>query len=89
MDSDSAHHRHPTVIYEPSCLHHSYLQKEKGAAPKTVRHIAGHVSEQMMKHYSHNRHEAQMAVLEAMDSTPKPKRKRTAARESPAATIHV
>jgi len=65
----------------PHCFRHMAItvMLEKGAAPETVRHIAGHVSEQMMKHYSHNRHEAQMAVLEAMDSTPKPKRKRTAA----------
>jgi hypothetical protein len=38
---------------------------ENGASPETVRHIAGHVSEQMMRHYSHNRLEAQKSVLEA------------------------
>jgi integrase len=65
----------------PHCFRHMAItvMLEQGASPETVRHIAGHVSEQMMRHYSHNRLEAQKSVLEAMDSTPRPTRKRSAA----------
>ena len=65
----------------PHCFRHMAItvMLENGASPETVRHIAGHVSEQMMRHYSHNRLEAQKSVLEAMDSTPRPSTKRSAA----------
>jgi integrase len=65
----------------PHCFRHMAItvMLEQGAAPETVRHIAGHVSEQMMKHYSHNRHAAQMAVLQAMDSMPVPTKKKSSA----------
>jgi hypothetical protein len=52
---------------------------ENGAAPETVRHIAGHVSDTMMRHYSHNRLATQVGVLRALDTAPKPKAKRSAA----------
>jgi hypothetical protein len=52
---------------------------EKGIAAETVRHIAGHVSEKMMEHYSHRRHAAQMEALNAIDSAPAVPKKRTAA----------
>jgi integrase len=63
----------------PHCFRHMAItvMLEKGSAPETVRQIAGHVSEQMMKHYSHNRHAAQMAVLQAMDSMPIPPKKKS------------
>jgi integrase len=66
----------------PHCFRHMAItvMLEKGSSPETVRQIAGHVSEQMMRHYSHNRHAAQMSVLQAMDSTPPtPQKKKTAA----------
>lgn len=65
----------------PHCFRHMAITAmlENGAAPETVRHIAGHVSETMMRHYSHNRLATQVGVLAALDNTPKPKAKRTAA----------
>jgi integrase len=65
----------------PHCFRHMAITAmlENGAAPETVRHIAGHVSETMMRHYSHNRLATQVGVLAALDNAPKPKAKRTAA----------
>ena len=64
----------------PHCFRHMAITAmlENGAAPETVRHIAGHVSEQMMRHYSHNRLEAQISVLGALDRSPRPLTKRAA-----------
>jgi integrase len=42
---------------------------ESGAGDETIRDIAGHVSKQMLKHYSHIRMEAKRQALEAI--TPK------------------
>src|SRR6202521_3382060 len=39
---------------------------EGGAGDETIRDIAGHVSKQMLKHYSHIRMEAKRKALEAM-----------------------
>jgi integrase len=57
----------------PHCFRHMAITAmlENGEAPETVRHIAGHVSEQMMRHYSHNRLEAQVGVLAALDRSPR------------------
>ena len=43
---------------------------ESGAGDETIRDIAGHVSKQMLKHYSHIRMEAKRSALEAI--VPKP-----------------
>ena len=43
---------------------------ESGAGDETIRDIAGHVSKQMLKHYSHIRMEAKRKALEAI--VPKP-----------------
>lgn len=52
----------------PHCFRHMCITGllAKGIAPETVRHIAGHVSEEMMRHYSHNRHEDQKAALDTL-----------------------
>jgi integrase len=65
----------------PHCFRHMAItvMLENGAAPETVRHIAGHVSEQMMRHYSHNRLEAQKSVLDALGSAPRPPKAKPAA----------
>jgi integrase len=39
---------------------------ESGAGDETIRDIAGHVSKQMLKHYSHIRMEAKRRALEAI-----------------------
>jgi integrase len=46
---------------------------ESGAGEQTIQDIAGHVSKQMLKHYSHIRMEAKRAALESIVN-PKPKR---------------
>jgi integrase len=51
---------------------------ESGAGDETIRDIAGHVSKQMLKHYSHIRMEAKRRALEAIVSKPEPKAKGTA-----------
>ena len=43
---------------------------ESGAADETIRDIAGHVSKQMLKHYSHIRMEAKRNALEALVTKP-------------------
>jgi hypothetical protein len=43
---------------------------ESGAGDETIRNIAGHVSRQMLKHYSHIRMEAKRNALEAIISHP-------------------
>jgi hypothetical protein len=43
---------------------------ESGAGDETIRDIAGHVSKQMLKHYSHIRMEAKRRALESI--VPKP-----------------
>jgi integrase len=49
----------------PHCLRHQCITEllEKGVQPEMVRHIAGHVSQKMMEHYSHCRHEQQAEAL--------------------------
>jgi site-specific recombinase XerD len=39
---------------------------ESGAPDETIRDIAGHVSKQMLKHYSHIRMEAKRGALESI-----------------------
>ena len=39
---------------------------ESGAGDETIRDIAGHVSKQMLKHYSHIRMEAKRPALESI-----------------------
>jgi integrase len=46
---------------------------ESGAGDETIRDIAGHVSKQMLKHYSHIRMEAKRKALEAIVAKPDPK----------------
>jgi len=43
---------------------------ESGAGDETIRDIAGHVSKQMLKHYSHIRMEANRRALEAILTKP-------------------
>lgn len=52
----------------PHCFRHMCITGllAKGVAPEIVRHIAGHVSEEMMRHYSHNRHEDQKLALDTL-----------------------
>jgi integrase len=54
----------------PHCLRHQAITKllEAGATHETVRHIAGHVTEAMMKHYSHARYAAASDALSKIDS---------------------
>ena len=47
---------------------------ESGAGDETIRDIAGHVSKQMLKHYSHIRMEAKRRALEAIVAKPEPKK---------------
>jgi integrase len=53
----------------PHCLRHQAITRmlELGTPEETVRSIAGHVSEQMMRHYAHTRIAAQMTELEKLD----------------------
>jgi hypothetical protein len=53
---------------------------ESGAGDETIRDIAGHVSKQMLKHYSHIRMESKRRALESI--VPKPSTKATATRVS-------
>ncbi len=43
---------------------------ESGAGDETIRDIAGHVSKQMLKHYSHIRMEAKRRALESIVAKP-------------------
>jgi integrase len=45
---------------------------ESGAADETIREIAGHVSPQMLKHYSHIRMQAKREALQGIVATPPP-----------------
>jgi integrase len=45
---------------------------ESGAGDETIRDIAGHVSKQMLKHYSHIRMEAKRRALESIVAKPRP-----------------
>ena len=45
---------------------------ESGAGDETIRDIAGHVSKQMLKHYSHIRMVAKRTALESILTKPKP-----------------
>ena len=47
---------------------------ESGAGDETIRDIAGHVSKQMLKHYSHIRMDAKRKALEAIVPKPHPKK---------------
>ena len=54
---------------------------ESGAGDETIRDIAGHVSKQMLKHYSRIRMEAKRTALEsivAKKADPKPAEEKTA-----------
>ena len=48
---------------------------ESGAGDETIRDIAGHVSKQMLKHYSHIRMDAKRKALEAIVPKPHPTKK--------------
>lgn len=54
----------------PHCLRHQAITKllECGVPPEVVRGIAGHVTEEMMKHYSHARYSAAHDALSKIDS---------------------
>jgi integrase len=43
---------------------------ESGAGDQTIMDIAGHVSKQMLKHYSHVRMEAKRRALESIATSP-------------------
>jgi integrase len=62
---------------------------ESGAGDETIRDIAGHVSKQMLKHYSHIRMEAKRRALEAIVPKPEGKAAGTAisAASEPAAQV--
>src|ERR1700730_18519232 len=47
---------------------------ESGAGDETIRDIAGHVSKQMLKHYSHIRMEAERNALQAIVTKPDPQK---------------
>ena len=51
---------------------------ESGAGDETIRDIAGHVSKQMLKHYSHIRMAAKRKALEAIISKPDPQKDQNA-----------
>jgi hypothetical protein len=56
---------------------------ESGAGEQTIQDIAGHVSKQMLKHYSHIRMEAKRQALESIvrpkkSSTGKSKQRKSA-----------
>jgi integrase len=51
--------------------HAKWYTKEEGGAPdEVIRDIAGHVSKQMLKHYSHVRMEAKRKALEGLVAKP-------------------
>jgi integrase len=54
----------------PHCLRHQCITKllESGAPPEVVRAVAGHVTEQMMRHYSHIRYSAAADALAKIDT---------------------
>lgn len=54
----------------PHCLRHQCITEmlENGAPPEVVRAVAGHVTEQMMMHYSHIRYSAAADALSKIDS---------------------
>jgi hypothetical protein len=52
---------------------------ESGAGDETIRDIAGHVSKQMLKHYSHIRMEAKRLALESIVAKPSPEGAESAA----------
>lgn len=53
----------------PHDLRHQVITRmlESGAPEKTVMAVAGHISKQMLDHYSHIRMEAKMAVVNAIE----------------------
>lgn len=53
----------------PHCLRHQCITRmlEFGTPEETVRNIAGHVSVEMMRHYSHTRVAANAKALDAID----------------------
>jgi integrase len=55
---------------------------ESGAGDETIRDIAGHVSKQMLKHYSHIRMEAKRRALESIIIKPKQQESSESAQES-------
>jgi len=54
----------------PHCLRHQAITKllENGVPSEVVRGIAGHITEEMMKHYSHSRYSAAFDALSKIDS---------------------
>ena len=57
---------------------------ESGAGDETIRDIAGHVSKQMLKHYSHIRMEAKRRALESIVPKPNLKTNGNAVPDEPA-----
>lgn len=53
----------------PHCLRHQCITElgEAGAAPEVIRNIAGHVSEEMMRHYTSIRQDQQAAALDLLE----------------------
>jgi hypothetical protein len=60
---------------------------ESGAGDETIREIAGDVSKQMLKHYSHIRMQAKRRALEAIVPKPDGKATGNAGAGSPAAAV--
>jgi len=62
---------------------------ESGAGEQTIMDIAGHVSRNMLKHYSHIRMEAKRDALESLVKQPTRKRSLETARKRPLEVNHV
>jgi len=54
----------------PHCLRHCAITKmlENGAPIEVVKTISGHISDQMVRHYSHTRFAASLDALNKIDS---------------------
>jgi integrase len=55
----------------PHCLRHQAITKllELGTPPEVVKSISGHISDRMMRHYSHTRYAASFDALSRIDSS--------------------
>jgi integrase len=62
---------------------------EKGASDQTIMDIAGHVSKQMLKHYSHVRMEAKRAALESILDKPNPDKPNNEKPDNAAPTVQI
>ena len=56
---------------------------ESGAGDEFIRDIAGHISKQMLKHYSHIRTEAKRTALESIVTKSQRKNRPEAPQKSP------